>query len=118
MSFLKNWFPKKVATLEEFIALVTKEEARSISLTPLIDNSFSAVLVHQSHTSGGRPIIYRETVTKRNGSLATAIAFMVAPGATHTEITRLCLTGEKRMKELQQKIPHVTISFVFEGKVM
>lgn len=118
MRFLTKIFPKKIETLGEFIRVVREEKITSISITPLLDNNFNAVLVHKAQSNKGRRIVYKEIITLRNGGLATALAFAVAPGAVRRESIRLCLIDEQRVKALQKELPKNNICLIFENKTM
>lgn len=118
MNFFTRIFPKKTKTLREFITLVESKKIKSISITPLMDTGFNAILVHKASPDKGRPIIYHEIVTRRGGGLATTVAFALAPNAMRKESIRLCLVGEQRIKALQKKLPDTDICLIFEGIAM
>lgn len=110
MSFLTRIFPKKVKTLHEFILCVEKEKIPSISITPLVDGNFNAILVHEARSNAGQRIVYRDIIRRLNPVLM--------PQAMHREKMRLCLVGEQRIKALQKKFPHIKAHLIFEGKIV
>ena len=118
MRFLMRVFPKKTHTLQEFIDRIKSAGVSSVSITPMIDRNFNSVLTYETETEKGRRIVYRDIITERNGGLGTALAFCMVPGSIQRETIRLCLAGEERVKELQRKLPKMSVFLTFEGKVM
>lgn len=118
MSFLTKMFPKKMATLREFITLVEARKIKSISITPLMDGGFNSILVYKASPDKGRPIVYHDVITRRDSRWGTVLAFTIAPDAMRKESIRLCLVGEQRIKALQKRFPDTDIRLIFQNKVM
>lgn len=118
MGFLTNMFPKKVKTLGEFIRIIAQEKIPLISITPLMDNNFNAILVHEARNNKGRKIVYREVITIAEWQPPIKLAVAVMPRTIRRENIKLCLTGEQRIKALKRKLTNTDIHLIFEGETM
>jgi len=120
-NFIKNVFPYKAKSIEEFAEVVKREDCRTVLLDPQQDfkNSarsitvgliadFQYILKFTATTPRGRKIVYRENLFERFGSDCGFADYEERRNAA----IKLFLLGEQKVKELQAKLPDVSVDLI------
>lgn len=126
--FIKNLFPPRIKTLDEFIALVKQEGCSSVIVEPMLSvkntskstsigkvGNFQHFLRFTSKTTRRKKAVYNESSFQRFGS-DQGVADLEERNKADI---KSFLIGEKRMKYVKSKLPGVTVCLIGpEGRPM
>jgi hypothetical protein len=114
LNFIKNLFPYKTKSIEEFASFAKKESCKTVIMTPYLEakggansatvgmiSTFQYAVEYISTTSTGRKVILRQHLFERFGS---EHGFSDSDERTKAAIKHY-LFGEQKMNEMQKLLP-------------
>jgi len=119
--FIRNLFPYKAKSVEEFVEVIKREGCKTAVAEPYSDAkgggetasvgviaNFQYMLEFMATTPRGRKVVYRERLFERFGSTR---GFADAENRRNAGIKHFLL-GEQKVKELQSKLPDVSVNLI------
>ena len=120
-NFIRNFFQHKAKSIEDFIEVMKRERCNTAVVEPNktskdgaktkavgLITDFQYILEFTAITPRGRKVVYRQNLFKRFGS-----DFGYADAEDRRNATiKLFLLGEQKVKELQAKLPTVSVDLI------
>lgn len=114
LNIIKDFFVYKAKSVEEFVEVIKRKSCKTVVVNQCLSTGGStettSVLMYMleftTTTPRGRKVTYREHLSERFRFADTK--------STLNAVTKLLLLGDQKMKELQAKLPGVSVNYIGE----